>query len=124
MRAKYICAGHFGQFRRGVIGVLSSVYSENVICEPSRSHLHSYPHNAGVLRCANINKNSKDGEIAISNNGRNPVLYSYNVVVGMSGSSHQLEALQNVQGADMETCCRDRDLLGATSPRNVDRLCE
>jgi hypothetical protein len=32
MRARYICAALCGQSGRGLIGVFSSVYSENVIC--------------------------------------------------------------------------------------------
>ena len=35
MRARYICAVHFGQSGRAVIGAFSSVYSEKVICNSS-----------------------------------------------------------------------------------------
>jgi hypothetical protein len=34
MRARYICAVHFGQSGRAVIGAFSSVYSEKVISDP------------------------------------------------------------------------------------------
>jgi hypothetical protein len=33
MRARYICAAHCGQSGRALMGVLSSVYSVNVICD-------------------------------------------------------------------------------------------
>ena len=35
MRARYISAAHFGHCGRALIGAFSSVYSENVICDPS-----------------------------------------------------------------------------------------
>ena len=36
MRARYICAVHFGQSGRAVIGAFSSVYSEKVIMRSSK----------------------------------------------------------------------------------------
>jgi len=35
MRDRYICTEHSGHAGRALIGVFSSVYSENVICDPS-----------------------------------------------------------------------------------------